>query len=74
MFRDVTNEYRHRQQLRDERERLASVLWGTGVGTWEWNVQTGATRFNDRWAEMLGYSLEEISPVSIKTWEVFTSR
>ncbi len=71
VFRDVSSEYRHRQQLRDERERLASVLWGTGVGTWEWNVQTGETCFNDRWAEMIGYSLLEISPVSIKTWERF---
>ena len=74
VFRDVTDKYRKRQQLRDERERLASVLWGTGVGTWEWNIQTGETRFNDRWAEMIGYSLEEISPVSIKTWERFLHR
>jgi len=71
VFRDVTKEYNQREQLRDERERLANVLWGTGVGTWEWNVQTGATRFNDRWARMIGYSLAEISPVSIKTWEKF---
>ncbi|APG26789.1 hypothetical protein A7E78_02310 [Syntrophotalea acetylenivorans] len=69
VFRDVTKEYRHRQQLRDERERLASVLWGTGVGTWEWNIKTGETCFNDRWADMIGYTLAEISPVSIKAWE-----
>jgi diguanylate cyclase (GGDEF)-like protein/PAS domain S-box-containing protein len=71
VFRDVTTEYRHRQQLRDKNERLASVLWGTGVGTWEWNIQTGETCFNERWAEMIGYSLAEISPVSIKSFEQF---
>lgn len=71
VFRDVTREYQHRQQLRNERKRLANVLWGTGVGTWEWNIQTGETCFNERWAEMIGYSLTEISPVSIKTWEQF---
>lgn len=71
VFHDVTEEYRQRQQLQDERERLASVLWGTDVGTWEWNMATGETCFNQRWAEMIGYSLEEISPVSIKTWERF---
>ena len=71
VFRDVTTEYRHRQQLRDEKERLATVLWGTGVGTWEWNIQTGETCFNERWAGMIGYSLADISPVSIKTWEKF---
>ncbi len=71
VFRDVTKKYRQRQQLQDERERLASVLWGTGVGTWEWDIQTGETRFNDRWADMIGYSLAEISPVSIKTRQRF---
>ncbi len=55
--------------LKDERQRLASIIAGTRAGTWEWNVQTGATRFNKEWAEMIGYTLEEITPVSIETWE-----
>ena len=38
------------------------------MGTWEWNVQTGETIFNERWAEILGYTLEELQPVSIETW------
>jgi diguanylate cyclase (GGDEF)-like protein/PAS domain S-box-containing protein len=71
VFRDVTEEYHYRQQLSDKKERLARVLWGTGVGTWEWNIQTGETCFNERWAAMIGYSLAEISPVSIKTWHQF---
>ncbi len=60
------------EKCREEHKRLANILWGTSVGAWEWNVQTGETRFNDRWAEMIGYTLAEISPVSIKTWETFT--
>jgi PAS domain S-box-containing protein len=31
-------------------------------------VQTGETVFNERWAEMLGYTLAELSPVSLETW------
>ena len=42
------------------RERLAAVIHGTDVGTWEWNVQTGEVAFNERWAAMLGYRLAEI--------------
>lgn len=49
-------------------QRLASVIEGTHIGTWEWNVQTGQTVFNDRWADIVGYSLEELAPVSIETW------
>jgi PAS domain S-box-containing protein len=57
--------------LNSERQRLASILEGTNVGTWEWNVQTGETLFNERWAEIIGYSLAEIQPVSINTWLEF---
>jgi PAS domain S-box-containing protein len=56
-------------ELAQEKQRLANILWGTDIGTWEWNVQTGETRFNERWAEMLGYRLEELSPVNIDTWK-----
>lgn len=49
-------------------QRLASVIEGTNIGTWEWNVQTGATLFNERWADIVGYRLEELAPVSIDTW------
>ena len=54
--------------LEDERQRLASIIVATNVGTWEWNVQTGEIFFNERWASMLGYRLEELRPVSIQTW------
>ena len=40
----------------------------THVGTWEWSVQTGKTLFNERWAEIIGYTLEELAPISIETW------
>ena len=62
---------RSRKELRAERDRLQYVLEGTNVGTWEWNVQTGETIFNERWANIIGYTLEEISPVSIETWIKF---
>ena len=56
------------QSLRLEKQHLADVIWGTHVGTWEWNVQTGDVLFNERWAEMAGYRLDELSPVNIDTW------
>jgi PAS domain S-box-containing protein len=48
--------------------RLQYIIDGTRIGTWEWNVQTGETIFNERWAEMVGYTLDELAPVSIETW------
>jgi diguanylate cyclase (GGDEF)-like protein/PAS domain S-box-containing protein len=57
--------------LAKERQRLAYILAGTNVGTWEWNVQTGETIFNKRWANIIGYNLEELAPISIDTWTKF---
>jgi PAS domain S-box-containing protein len=65
---DVTARKWAENSLHEERERLAGILRGTNAGTWEWNVQTGETIFNERWAEIIGYTLEELAPYSIKTW------
>jgi PAS domain S-box-containing protein len=56
-------------KLREQKKRLEGIIEGTNVGTWEWNVQTGKTVFNDKWAQIIGYDLEELEPVTIKTWE-----
>ena len=56
------------QDLQQERQRLDDIIEATHVGTYEYNMQTGETAYNDRWAEMLGYSLAELQPTSIKNW------
>lgn len=61
LIRNVTRE-------KATQRRLTGVLEGTRIGTWEWNIQTGETVFNERWAEICGYGLEELTPVSIQTW------
>jgi PAS domain S-box-containing protein len=68
---DITDRKRAEEELHLERKRLAGIIKGTNAGTWEWNVQTGETVFNERWAEIIGYTLEEISPMSIETWMKF---
>ncbi|MCP4723597.1 MAG: response regulator [bacterium] len=68
---DITERKEAEEALSTEKRRLADILKGTNVGTWEWNVQTGETVFNERWAEIIGYTLEEISPTTIDTWMNF---
>jgi diguanylate cyclase (GGDEF)-like protein/PAS domain S-box-containing protein len=67
-FRDITHLKQTEALLESKKQRLAYILEGTDVGTWEWNVQTGETMFNERWAGMVGYTLEDLAPVSIDTW------
>jgi len=70
--RQEAETWRRAQELDVERTRLANIIEGTQAGTWEWNVQTGGVLFNRRWAEMLGYQLEELQPLSIQTWQALT--
>ena len=50
------------------KDSLSAIIKNANLGTWEWNINTGETEFNDRWAEIVGYSLKELSPVNIETW------
>ena len=69
VFRDVTKEYEMNEALKKSKQRLSHAMEGTNAGLWDWDIQSGETFFNERWAEMIGYSLNELNPISIKIWE-----
>lgn len=71
-FADISAVVAERQRLELERKRLAMIIEGTGAGTWEWNIQTGETRFNERWAQIVGLNLAELGDTTIQTWVQLT--
>ncbi len=44
------------------------VVEATQVGYWDWNVDTGKLTVNKEWASLIGYSLDELEPITINTW------
>jgi len=54
--------------LRESEERLEMALSAANLGSWDWKVQTGHVRYDERWADMLGVDLDEIDP-HIDTWK-----
>jgi len=56
------------RELRALTERHELALEGAELGVWDWNVQTDEVTFDERWAEMLDYSLDELEP-SVDTWD-----
>ena len=69
---DIT-ELRHSEEaLRESEEKLKLAIEGSGVGLWDWRVQSGEMVINDRWAQILGYTVEELAPVTIDTWTSLT--
>ncbi len=55
--------------LRKKEEYLDLAVACAQVGIWDWNISTGKISLNDSWVEMLGYSLSEFTPLTIKVWE-----
>ena len=55
-------------ELEFHEKQLELVIASTAVGIWDWQVQTGALAVNERWANIIGYTLEELGEVSIDTW------
>tara|TARA_R110002049_G_scaffold248417_1_gene422918 strand:- start:395 stop:1885 length:1491 start_codon:yes stop_codon:yes gene_type:complete len=56
------------KELIFEQARLTNIIDSTRIGTWEWNIVTGEAEFNEYWAAIVGYTLSELEPISIETW------
>lgn len=67
LVNDITEQKLAREKLRESEERLSLVMEGSQLGYWDWFIETGEVYRNTRWAEMLGYTLEEIQQ-SVKQW------
>ncbi|WP_349038047.1 PAS domain S-box protein [Pseudotabrizicola sp. 4114] len=64
---------RHRQllaldeahhSLAEARDSLAQIIESADVGTWNWHVDTGELRIGGRYAQMLGYTPEDLGETS----------
>lgn len=64
---DITENKQAEQKLQESEQRLQYVLKGSQLGYWDWNIETNEVRRNDRWAEMLGYKLDD-TEFTIKQW------
>ncbi|GAB2618522.1 hypothetical protein GCM10026987_15140 [Belliella aquatica] len=64
----VISEGRPVQDIVEVRNRYRAVLEGTQAGTFEWNIDTDEVFINDRFAELLGYTVEELQPITFDKW------
>ena len=65
---DQTKNKEYEEELKNQNILLEGILVGTNAGIWEWNIETGVLNINDRWAELIGYTKEELEPLTIDTW------
>jgi PAS domain S-box-containing protein len=55
------------KQLYDSQQSLQLALDGANLGMWDWNIQTGDVKFNEKWLKLFGYKTEEVTP-DISFW------
>jgi PAS domain S-box-containing protein len=68
IVRDITEQEVAQRRLARESERLTLIVDSAGLGTWEWDVVTGAVIFNERWYRMLGYEPGDLED-HVRSWE-----
>ena len=66
--RDITDRKKAEESLRKSEERLQLALQGGNLGMWDLHIPTGHAVTNQRTAEIVGYSLDEIEE-SFSFWE-----
>ncbi len=65
--RQITLRKQLEADVHQAQERLELALDGADLAAWDWNFETGEVLFNARWAEMRGYSTDDIRP-NVETW------
>ena len=63
--RDITTRVLAEKNLKDERARLANIIEGAHVGTWELDVCDGMAVVNDTWASFIGKTLDEVGVIPL---------
>ena len=59
-FQDISKRKASELALASSEKQLRFVLEGSELGFWDWNIAAGEVDRNARWAEMLGYTHDEI--------------
>ncbi|WP_375577673.1 PAS domain-containing sensor histidine kinase [Marivirga tractuosa] len=62
---ESTTNFHHEKSI----DEISDIL---DIAIWQWNLQTNELKVNEKWANILGYTLSELQPISIKTYEDLT--
>ena len=56
------------RRLYESEQRMTMALQSACLGLWDWHIPSGKVIFNEQWASMLGYTLDEVGS-DIDIWK-----
>lgn len=68
-IKNITERKQQAEILIRERQRLDNIIKSTGVGTWEWHIDTNNMIFNAKAGRIIGYELDELGPDFYQSWQ-----
>lgn len=69
---DIDQEVKNIEQIQKSQKLLTAVIDANSIGTWILNLQTRSLEINEQWAKLLGYTLADLEPVDMDTWQDLT--
>lgn len=62
VIQDITERKLTEQALQESERRLELALMGAELGSWEWDIISGAMPVDDRWARLFGSNPDDFDP------------
>jgi diguanylate cyclase (GGDEF)-like protein/PAS domain S-box-containing protein len=69
IYSDITAQKENEHKIQAQKWRLQSIIEGSHVGTWEFNLQTGEAVYNQTWAAIVGYTLTELEEIKNRVFD-----
>ncbi|MFU8838399.1 MAG: EAL domain-containing protein [Thiohalomonadaceae bacterium] len=61
---DMTEHTRTRLLMEQQNQMFENALDAIDAGNWKWDIQSAELVINERWANILGYQLDELAPIT----------
>ncbi|OAB80426.1 sensor histidine kinase [Cochleicola gelatinilyticus] len=71
-FTDISKYKKKEESFQKKIDFHKQLIEGTNTGTWRWNPRTEELKINSCWANILGYTLEELHPITGETYRTLT--
>ncbi|MEO7916136.1 MAG: PAS domain S-box protein, partial [Dokdonella sp.] len=53
----------------EDHVRLGHIIQATRAGIWEWDLKSGLAKVDERWADQIGYRLDELPELNSELWQ-----